>query len=160
MVGIPWTVESDFIVREMCASNFTGHQIADRLCLLGWKKSRNAVLGYMYRKGIPAGRPSSRTTSAANMAVKKAKKRQLRKEIKPLPTIFDKELKFPDMQYLKDPEFNRETGIPLESLEPHECRWPVTNTKPVLFCGDKACEGKSYCELHQKLAYKKPNQKL
>ena len=149
-MGTPWTVESYVIVLKM-APDFTSRQIADALCEIGVKKTRNAVLGYMHRKGIPSGRPSTRTTSLANMAVRKERNRKKKK------ILSNKEMKKPDMQYLKHPEFHRETGRTLESLCEHECRWPVTDTKPFLFCGEKSLDGKSYCELHQKLSYKKPN---
>jgi len=40
------------------------------------------------------------------------------------------------------------TGVPLLSLDPHGCRWPVSHSRPHRFCGEAVDSG-SYCPEHR-----------
>lgn len=48
-----------------------------------------------------------------------------------------------------------EGGITLEDLAPGQCRFPISafNALKHRFCGDRAREGKPYCEAHMAVAY-------
>lgn len=38
-------------------------------------------------------------------------------------------------------------SVTLFDLEPHHCRWPVSDA-PYMFCGDTKIDGSSYCRHH------------
>lgn len=40
----------------------------------------------------------------------------------------------------------------LLDLEPSDCRWPVTDDRPHLFCGEPKLPGSSYCACHKPLS--------
>lgn len=41
---------------------------------------------------------------------------------------------------------------PLLDLAPSDCRWPVTDTKPFLFCGLPRAAPSSYCACHKAMS--------
>lgn len=41
---------------------------------------------------------------------------------------------------------------PLLDLAINECRWPVTDDKPFLFCGERKPHGASYCACHKRMS--------
>lgn len=41
---------------------------------------------------------------------------------------------------------------PLLDLERGECRWPVTDTKPFLFCSEPQADESSYCACHKAMS--------
>jgi hypothetical protein len=50
---------------------------------------------------------------------------------------------------------NATDGVPLMDLEAGRCAWPVTAEKPHRFCGAPALPGRSYCQIHDNLAYRR-----
>lgn len=44
---------------------------------------------------------------------------------------------------------NRATGILLENLKPHQCKWPINDGGPYLFCGKGREPGSPYCHEHK-----------
>lgn len=41
---------------------------------------------------------------------------------------------------------------PLLDLNPNDCRWPVTDDRPFLFCGEPKAGAGSYCACHKRMS--------
>lgn len=41
---------------------------------------------------------------------------------------------------------------PLLDLNPSDCRWPVTDDRPFLFCGEPKAPESSYCACHKRMS--------
>lgn len=129
--------------------------------------TRNAVIGKWHRLGLVGG-PSK--PGFGNRSAKKISenKRNWRKKIirldfgnraNPPPTRLPG---FPAEPFVMSsvdeliiPIKDRRT---LETLENHECRWPIGDPRKAdfHFCGRKKIPGKSYCEFHALKAYRPP----
>ena len=48
---------------------------------------------------------------------------------------------------------HKRQGILLEELRPNQCRYPISDDKPMLFCGQPTTHG-SYCTVHHLICHK------
>lgn len=104
---------------------------------------RSAVGGKAKRMGLKGAPNKGRPYSVTPRPLSATPKPKPRKRVKP-PTI--------PAQPIAEP--NR-TGVLLEDLNPHSCRWVLNDRSPYLFCGQD-CESGSYCGRHALRVYSPP----
>jgi len=132
-----WTAERITELTRL-APHFTAEQISRRLGV-----TRNAVIGKSHRLGITIGQQqkSLAERQAARVAYLEAyneRRRSMpiqRPAPMPVPTIAPP---------------SRDLSV-LE-LEIDDCRWPITDNPPHLFCGNLKVPGLSYCPFHARRA--------
>jgi GcrA cell cycle regulator len=123
---------------KLWRDDFSASQIAKRFGV-----SRNVIVGIAFRnRAFFPEKPRSRRTRAIKAA--------------PAPRK-DETSKPPFTPHEREPVAATEYDVkrlpfakPLEDLLPGECKWPVTNGSPYLFCAART-DGK-YCQHHQSRA--------
>jgi GcrA cell cycle regulator len=129
-----WTDARMADLRKYWAQDYSCSQIAS---LLGGV-TRNAVIGKVHRLGL-----SGRT-----------------KEVRPQrpprePVIRRIVIRQPSFVRVEEPPLRcvetAPRNVALLDLEPEDCRYPVTDDSPFLFCGHQIAEG-SYCRAHYRIA--------
>ena len=145
-----WTDETIAELRRGLDLNHSASWIADDIFRIhGWKVSRSAVCGKIFRLGLNNPMPVTR-------------ERKARGPRKPRVAIGDRGWQAkPRMVKVVEPEPIMDEAIPLHQrrtlleLGPDECKWPCGD--PVLpdfyFCGGSRIEGLSYCPFHARVAY-------
>lgn len=111
-------------------------------------KSRDAVIGKLNRMGIVIPCPPSKPKE------KRKRLRVARAGVKVLTLREHTEVKgFKTNECFRAPtEFSK----PLLNVMDSECRFPVTEEKPVLFCAVRTIDGGVYCIEHTERAYDRP----
>jgi hypothetical protein len=99
-------------------------------------KSRNAIIGKLYRLGLRA-----RIAIGAKTKLKRPRQRNK-------PIFFKGDIVTePEPPILTNPKL-------LMALEPCDCRWPGAGRGPeMLYCGAPAHDGHSYCLAHCRIAF-------
>jgi len=141
MIPPKWTRELDDRLREL--GKLGGPPFADIARILSAESGKhftsNACIGRSHRLGMPLrGRPRGRFGAALQgvTPVKAAAPTKL----KTSPRWRKRK------RGAKGPVF-------FERLQPHHCRYPVTDTPPHLFCAKQRRDGSPYCEEHHALAH-------
>lgn len=117
--------------------------------------SRNAIIGKAHRLMLPPRRRAPpRDTSPRKprwhrprltpYAVMKKKKEQEARSLL-IKETFEKPVVVPVPEPILNP-------IPLMLLKAGDCRWPVNEGGPYLFCGAAKINGHSYCEKHHMMS--------
>ncbi len=127
-----WTEERETRLRELYEQGFSASQIAVELDGV----TRNAVCGKIDRLGLEGRRRS--------MKPKGVRKPRVQRH-----TPF----RLPDLRTEPLPIMDQQSDAPvtLLDLEPHHCRWPVSDA-PYMFCGGTKQDGSSYCGHHDNIA--------
>lgn len=157
--GPPPLKDRNTIVLELWDKGQSASQISLALRSHGHILTRNAVIGVVHRHGTPErGKPSVPRRTYPKALPKPVAQRANKTPVVAPKIVHDLEAEPPRAQ---DPVTGVRAGIlphweaagdqarPLEDLGNHDCRWPVGEGSPQLFCG-KPCEHDktSYCEHH------------
>jgi len=139
-----WTEERLRLLKELAAigsNTWIANQINERT---GSRFTRNAIIGKRSREGIEWVHEGPRTG-------KPPRKKNLTKAQRIRITA---RVKF-DGGEITPPEF---IGVSLLDLKPNTCRYPKggNDDLPILFCGQPAMEGSSYCEYCHNVCWVKP----
>ena len=152
-----WSKEQDEILKRLWNEGKTCSEIA---CSLPGK-SRNAVIGRRVRMGLPdrdaskakrsrGGRPRSdilrpaRSPHNGHIALPehirqlRALSEEMKRAERPLPKVL---------------ETVEPLNLLLIELTESQCKWPVNEGDPFLFCGHPKAEGSPYCSQHHARAY-------
>jgi len=92
--------------------------------------TKNACIGHGRHAGVPKRQPPRSYAG--------------RKNRKPKPYVAKIRLT-PRFRPMSRPSAGR---VPLEQLEPNDCRWPEGDRAPFLFCGEPRHGSSSYCWVH------------
>src|ERR1700731_1381967 len=131
-----WTKERDEQLTKWRAEGFSAAQIAVKLG--SPHVTRSAVMGRAMRLGL--ARKQS-TKSVPKQAISVPKRTLPFKHLPPLPS-----------QRTASIAIDQQADAPvapvaLFDLEPHHCRWPVSDA-PYMFCAGTKQDGSSYCQRH------------
>lgn len=135
MIVFAWTDTAVAELRRLNADGLSASQVGKRLGC-----SRNAVIGKLHRIGIRSERPASRPRVIKTC---------------PEPTTYVPPLHV--STYPPKPEGGR-SGPPktLIDLGRTDCRFPISGEgADTLFCCAWRPEGKTYCDAHAKVAFKR-----
>ncbi len=158
MSAHPWPSEALDMLTALWADGRSGTEISRELWdRLGLYYSRNAVIGRVYRLGLP----KRETILTPKAQARKGAKRARPALDKPRPRIIRPK---PQPRLRAAPISRR--SIPMEAPKPmnltimqltsRTCKWPVNDPpkgEPYLFCGEAKEPGKEpYCPYHARLA--------
>lgn len=114
-------------------------------CRLG--KSRNAVLGKLFRLKLLASRPTKHRLST------RQNRRYTKKTRAPRPQAPRIELRVDPYKPAALPVIPEHERKSLIDLEDNDCRWPCTDGPPHAFCARPKVPGLVYCADHARVAY-------
>jgi hypothetical protein len=136
-----WTDDRVTELRTRWANGETGSQIGRAM----HAKSRNAIVGKLYRLGLRSRLPIGAKTELNG---RRSAKRQTMDHID--GRIF---LRGDDMSEPEPPPQFTNPKL-LMQLELHDCRWPgAGHGAEMLYCAAPALKGHSYCLLHCRIAF-------
>ena len=152
IVSSSWTAERVAILRKLYEAGLSFSLIADELaCGL----TRNAVIGKAHRLGLNARKIASGGLGDVNTP---------RRTAKPIgrPRTRTNNITWRE----QGPEATALPPTPTEvatspvtffELRLEHCRWPVSGEGiGAVFCGGQVADKQSYCALHYRMAYRKP----
>jgi GcrA cell cycle regulator len=146
-----WTPERVEQLRNFVVTGLSCSQIAAEIGV-----SRNAVIGKIHRLGLSPTRPpgaSSRSCPPRDRRPRVSTQRQFLRLISAqAPSVAE-----------------ATAAVAVDSAQPRslieiaqgKCRWPLgdCNAAPVMFCGNEAVAGFSYCAGHARMAYRLPTRR-
>lgn len=160
----PWDDSATERLKQLQAEGYSAGSTAKLLTQeLGRYINRNQVIGKLYRLGLnPRGRKCrgmitggavtkisrKRNGGSALNALKAAQRRIDAPPLSPAPQL-------PRLTPIET-EAILGKGVAIVDLEPHHCRWIVTDLPRFgvhLYCGEKQLDGFPYCLCHSNLAY-------
>ena len=149
-----WPKERDEKLKLLYAvtPHFSASEIAAEL---GDGLSRNAIIGRIHRLGLPLRgqgkkrpqpkRPKPTRTHKLRVVRANSNSTQLR--------VYEaSEIELAPLRCAEIEPRN----LSLVDLDPCDCRYPVTDTTPFLFCGHPKTDASSYCRAHSALIRTKP----
>ena len=157
--AVRWTPELKEHAIALALEGHSASQIADGLFQkFGVRKTRNAVIGAMFRAGKPLhGRESAKSKSRRAMEnrvrsrlARKAAAKPVSKQKAALYAIFVAGTPLPP------PQPTDVGRVHILDLERHHCRWLCGEPAQGMFCGEAKVEGLSYCKEHSLRAYAPP----
>lgn len=111
-----------------------------------WTKERDTQLRKLRDAGLTFSQIAAALAVTRSAVISRADRLGLAKQGQPATRS-----KYPKRQItaMPVPATMRDANTPvtLFDLEPHHCRWPVSDA-PYLFCADTKLDGSSYCERH------------
>jgi len=163
--AVRWTPELKEHAIALALEGHSASQIADGLFQkFGVRKTRNAVIGAMFRAGKPLhGRESAKSKSRRAMEnrvrsrlARKPAVRPVSKQKAALYAIFVDGTPLPEHAGdLLIPPAERKT---LQQLTAVSCRWPIGDPREADFgfCPKEKISGLPYCEHHSRRAFQPP----
>ena len=139
-----WTDERTELFKKRFADGISFGTIAAELGI-----SRNAVIGKAHRLLLPR-RGNSRSNQHGDY-IQKPKRKHTTRNANNL-RLFS--LLARGQETVELPPEVITNPVTLLDLEPHHCRWPVSD--PVMYCGADKQDGFFYCPKHCSMAYQKP----
>jgi GcrA cell cycle regulator len=147
-----WTPERVEQLRSFVVTGLTCSQIAAQIGV-----TRNAVIGKIHRLGLSPGRPAGGATRTCPPRARQPRAAGQRKLLR---------LMWSDGAPAADAEATSATvesaqPCSLLDLERGKCRWPVGEPAgaDLIFCGNAAADGFSYCAGHARMAYRVPTRR-
>jgi GcrA cell cycle regulator len=158
---MPWDDEKVATVVKLLGEGYSCSQIGG---VIG--KTRNSVIGKVFRLGLGAERMPKKAGVMAPSQANGARRSRKRKLVPPLVLEMKRlaEKMRADVTsaavLLTPPSSSGVLGVSFEALDPKGCRFPVNNSKtrddPHLFCGMPQQVGSSYCPECHARCYTKP----
>lgn len=161
-MAFDWTDERRALAKKLWAEGYSANAIASRIGAV----SRSAVIGMLYRSGVPP-RSGHKTTHRirGQMPPRRKKMRNAPWGAKHNPELEASRVKAALAEYeairsrpdLDVPPHERKTILikdkrgrlcANDALDQHSCRWSLTDTSPFEFCGRTVVLGTSWCEFH------------
>ncbi len=150
MLSGGWSTKELELLRQGISDDLGGPQLVLLLAENGFMRTRNAVLGQLFRMGLkiskPVGRPATPRPPKAPRAPKAPKPakvtvtgsyswRKAGKATKPKPVEL--------------PDDGKIEGVPFVTAPFDSCSWPIRGEgAAMLVCGASRAEGKPYCAGH------------
>lgn len=140
-----WTEERVENLKVWWRDGLSASQIAGRL----GDVTRNSVIGKVHRLGL-SGRQSKCGTEGAGQRRTRPTTRYARPSrpiAQPAPT--------PDPVPAVTVDLGPGDPVKFAGLKPHHCRYPHGDPREsdFVFCGRRKPDGKSYCEIHDRIAH-------
>lgn len=159
----PWTPELEQGLIQLWGEGKSATEISSQL---GHDITRSAVLGKVHRLKLPkrvegkggGPRPMSPEALKFRAAQRKVQQRiQKERAVSGISMKIKAKAEVPefevDMEALKTPAWDALPGtIPIalhEMPSTGQCRWPIGQASPFMFCGCATVEGSSYCATHK-----------
>lgn len=144
--AVVWTEPRVTALKSLWARGWTGTQIAKEINrLTGSSFTRNAILGATHRLSMPSVRPL--LGPKKHRQHRNSRKRERRMSAK-APQMAPERLIRAESIEAPPPR-----NLSILGLATGDCRWPVTDGPPYLFCGNPALYGCSYCAAHMSIAH-------
>lgn len=147
----PWTEANVVTLKALWREGLSARQIAHKL---GFRISRNAVIGKVHRLGLTVRKPRISVPALARRRRqrKEAKAKEIAKPKRPLFNVDP----FAPREPIHVPPHERKH---LVDLEPHHCRYPLgmPGEPDYGFCGRTKHIGVSYCLDHALVAFTVPS---
>jgi len=141
LTGPRWAEDQVAALQILAGEGCTGGQIASAIAeRFGVRRSRNAVIGKLYRLGFRLAGPQPERLS-------KSKAARLKPALRPAPQPKQK-------SSLPAPVPPPGKTVTFRGLKPRRCRYPYGDRGPFRFCACKAVEGKSWCAAHYRLVFR------
>jgi GcrA cell cycle regulator len=130
-----------------------GYSCAIIASKLGDDVSRNAVIGKLHRLGLSNAsstvhrdnqfgrKPRPRKSTAAGTAVRIVRANGNSNKLRLFTTA---KIEVEQLRCAEADPLN----VGLLEIDQHQCRYPVNDSSPFLFCGHRKMEGSSYCAPH------------
>lgn len=140
-----WTQEAYALVKREWANGLSAAQVARQLAVeLGVRKSRNAVIGVVYRNGFKPKR-NKKTYAGVALAAKRRRIKRDRARLAEKPEA-----------YIPQPDPVASLSIPFMELRAGQCRAVTDNTRfAQRCCGHPVDEQGIYCPAHRARHYRK-----
>jgi GcrA cell cycle regulator len=130
-----WTEEATAKLKELRQTE-SASGISRKLAEQGFGSfSRSAIIGKMHRLGLRSEKPVRGQPSARKIV---REKKFADRQFSPTRRVLKRE--------------KREVGKTLIELQKDDCRWPHGDGSDIVFCGDVAITGSSYCASHARMA--------
>lgn len=151
-MGLIWTPELDGQLTALHSEGATFSEMAQTI----EGATRNACIGRAHRLGLkrkrsytdlpsPDGKPRKRKVPKREQFAYWSRKRAPEIKLDPIPQPKPTKL-VPEV-----------VAISFGDLEKSNCHYPITDDPAtMIFCGDRAVDGKPYCKAHMALCYVKP----
>jgi hypothetical protein len=128
-MATPWSIAMLARMLALNGGKLSTAEIAGRLSVeFDNRVTKNAVVGKCHRLGLRSGR------------------NWIKHPFRQPPPPIAERIAMPD-------ETDDAAGVPLIDLQWSQCRYPVTDALPFLFCGHKTDELRSYCDEHHALCH-------
>lgn len=152
-----YTMEWNSVWTEAHDAALTAHVLKGNLSYLRIADAINEQFGTTYSRNAAIGRAGRLRLSNPHSV--KSVKPNCKAPDKPLPKPLNERKQQPVFKAVSpvgEPVVLRVVDIvprnlPLLDLDPDDCRYPVTDDLPFLFCGHPKHEGSSYCAAHHRL---------
>jgi hypothetical protein len=152
---VKWDDEHDARIREMHAAGYAAEDIAVKLNKEndGYQLTRNAVIGRLWRLGLSTARGTVTATPRNGSArLKRPTPAAAPPEASPPLAPAAPPEASPPVKRRPRRQWQPREPVPLVDLQPDDCRWPVTLTRPWGFCGASKMRGSPYCLGHTRMA--------
>lgn len=139
-----WTPEKINKLREMRDAGHSAVIIGEALGV-----SRNAVLGKVFRLGLP------RMKDAGAAGDRKPRAKPLRKPVARVKPVARPPVAYKPLRQPVEPPALVSLNIGILDLGPGMCRWiEGSHEHPAIYCGAGCDEGQSFCPGHRALVYR------
>lgn len=164
-----WSAQKVEKLTALWADGLTASMIAERLGF-----SRNAIIGKIHRLRLPT--PSQKVSQSRpwnfyGPRQPQCKHKQVAAAVLPIQTKKDKPKIVTVPLPCIIPEAPSKPGAPvicdapgarlvtLEKRKEGQCRWPVNDGSPFLYCGAPRAAGKPYCDHHWAISRQPPKKR-
>nr|QBM02683.1 hypothetical protein [uncultured archaeon] len=161
MITDTWSARMVANLTQLWAEGYSASMIGERLGI-----SRNAVIGKVHRLRLP--KPSVKVphvsqkrvlvprqaVSAASPPPPKEKPREVPPQVRVLPVV--PVVAVPAIIPRPVSAIPGSQLVTLQKRTSDQCRWPVNEGSPYLYCGAPRVPGKSYCAHHQRMLLRPP----
>lgn len=155
-----WPVQKIARLKTLWAEGYSASMVGERLGC-----SRNAVIGKVHRLKLP--KPSMKLAPLRQRVKAETPQPppQEHPKLLPLPRRGGKPPRLPAAPVVILPPRSEPAVMPdipgsrvvtLEMRGHHQCRWPVNDGGPFLYCGAPRVSGQSYCAHHMRIRLRPP----
>jgi GcrA cell cycle regulator len=148
-----WTPERVQQLRSSVVNGLTCSQIAAQIGV-----TRNAVIGKIHRLGLSPGRPPGAAIRACPPRVRRPRPPAAAGQRQVLRLMWSEGAPVADAATAPG-AVDSAQPCSLLDLDRGKCRWPLNGTAcdgDLVFCGNAAIDGFSYCAGHARMAYRPP----
>lgn len=148
-----WSVEGR--IETLKKEHRDGKSASDIARILGGGVTRNAVIGKINRLGLKRGgeylsRQTAKQSAKRQAAIAREEKKALARKVAEATSksTAPSTIK-PPTPPPEPPKPPKALMLTLVELKPHQCKWPIGDDRPQLFCGQRAMNTR-YCDYHSR----------
>lgn len=145
MPGRAWTQPEKDLVKKLWLAGESARAISKQLD----RRSHQAVISLCDRSDWRRDPSISRGISRNKCRSRKTKGQEYL-----APKSGERSNSAVPVQHRHPPRVHDDDPIPFEQLTDRCCKFPVTKTRPFLFCGAPSVDGGPYCSAHMQIAHR------